>query len=96
MYPTSESRPENRSETVAVSQVDLETFEIWFSRYRRLLYFVAFRVLGNHRDAEDAVQRCLISASRDVRSFEHEGSFRGWLVRVLIDEAVAILHKNRI
>jgi hypothetical protein len=61
-----------------------------------MLYFVAYRVLGNHTDAEEAVQSCIVSISRNVQSLEHEASFRAWSVRVLIDEAVAILRKNRI
>lgn len=96
MNPHLESRSENRSETLAVPEENLETFEISISRYRRVLYFVAYRVLGNHRDAEAAVRSCLLSVSRSVPSFEREGSFRGWLVRVLIDETLAILRKNRI
>jgi hypothetical protein len=31
-----------------------------------------------------------------VPRFEHEGSLRSWLVRVLIDDALAILYEKRI
>ena len=91
-----ESWSDNRREALAVSEEYLESFETSISRYRRVLYFVAHRVLGNHRDAEAAVKSCLLSVSRNAPSFEREGSLRGWLVRVLIDEALAILRKNRI
>lgn len=60
-----------------------------------MLHSLAYRVLGNDRDAEDAVRSCVLSVRRNVRSFEHEGSFRAWLVRVLIDKALAIFDKNR-
>ena len=91
-----ESWSDNRREALAVSEEYLESFETSISRYRRVLYFVAHRVLGNHRDAEAAVKSCLLSVSRNAPSFEREASLRGWLVRVLIDEALAILRKNRI
>ena len=90
----SNTQSENRSEAVAVSQADLTTLETWISRYRRVLYFVAYRVLGNHTDAEDAVQSCMLSIRRRVPSLEHEGGFRACVVRVLIDEALVILRKN--
>ena len=61
-----------------------------------MLYFIAYRVLGDHADAEDAVRSCILSIRRKVPSLEHEGGFRAWLVRVLINEAVAILRKNRL
>jgi len=78
-----ESLSENRSETLIVSEEHLESFRISILRYRRILYFVAHRVLGNHGDAEAAVENCLLSVSRNVPSFECKGSFRGWLVKSL-------------
>jgi DNA-directed RNA polymerase specialized sigma24 family protein len=96
MTTNSESLPESRGETLSISQVPPETFEALSSRYRRVLYRVAFRVLRNHQDAEEAVRNCLRSASNNVPRFEHEGSFRSWLVRVLIDDALAILYEKRI
>jgi DNA-directed RNA polymerase specialized sigma24 family protein len=85
----SQSRCEDK--TIGNSQERLESFDILFSRYRRALSLVAYRVLGNHEDAEDAVQNCLRTAADKVPWFEHEGAFRCWLVRVLIDEAVLLL-----
>jgi DNA-directed RNA polymerase specialized sigma24 family protein len=52
-------------------------------------------VFGNHAETEDAVQNCLLTVSDNVPKFEHEGAFRCWLVRVLVDEAVKILAKQR-
>jgi DNA-directed RNA polymerase specialized sigma24 family protein len=92
----SNAQSENKSEAVAVSQADLTTLEMWISRYRRVLYFVAYRVLGNHTDAEDALQSCMQSIRRKIPSLEHEGGFRASVVRVLIDEALVILRKNRL
>jgi DNA-directed RNA polymerase specialized sigma24 family protein len=91
----SNTQSENRSEAV-VSQADLRTLETWISRYRRVLYFVAYRVLGSHADAADAVRSCTLSIRHKVPSLEHEGGFRSAVVRVLIDEALAILHKDRL
>ncbi len=92
--------PNTRSETeiaaFAVSQADLKTLEMRISRYRRLLYFIAYRVLSNHTDAEQAVQSCILALPRNVPSLENEGGFRAWLVRALITEALVILRKNRL
>lgn len=92
----SSTQSENRSEAVAVSQADLTKLETWISRYRRVLYFVAYRALGDHADAADAVRSCTLSIRHKVPSLEHEGGFRSSVVRVLIDEALAILRKNRL
>jgi hypothetical protein len=66
------------------------------SRYRRLLYIVADGVLGNPDKAVVAVETCLYLAARYVPAFDHEGAYRSWLVRLALDEALAILHGRRL
>ena len=89
-----ESRTRSEDETISNSQETLEALDILPSRYRRVLSLVAYRVLGNHEEAEEAVQNCLRTVADNVPRFEHEGAFRCWLVRVLIDEAVLLLCKH--
>jgi DNA-directed RNA polymerase specialized sigma24 family protein len=72
-----------------------QKFASRFSPYRPLLYSLAYRVLGGIRGAETALENCWLTASRNPREFVYEGAFRSWLVRVLMDEALAILRKNR-
>jgi RNA polymerase sigma-70 factor, ECF subfamily len=95
MNVMSQSYSDTEDETRSKSQEQLESLDVLFSRYRRVLYRVAYRVLNNHQDAKDAVRNCLLAASYKVPRFETEGAFRSWLVRVLIDEALAILYKER-
>jgi DNA-directed RNA polymerase specialized sigma24 family protein len=63
-------------------------YETRLLRYCGLLRFVASRVLGGPDEIEEAVKRCFHTASRYPMSFEYEGEFRSWLVRVLVDEAL--------
>ena len=79
-------------------QGDQEAFNVLFSKYRRLLYSLASRVLHSHEEAEDAVQNSSLLAFCKLPSFKHEGAFRSWLVRILVNEAVSILRqrKNRL
>jgi DNA-directed RNA polymerase specialized sigma24 family protein len=65
-----------------------------FSRYRGVLSLIACSELDNHEEVEDAVQNCILAASCIVPQFENEGAFRSWLVRVLIDVALAIRYKD--
>jgi DNA-directed RNA polymerase specialized sigma24 family protein len=61
-----------------------------FERSRSLLHFIARRILGCTAGAELAVRNCWHRASRNPPQFEHEGAFRSWLLRILINEALAI------
>jgi DNA-directed RNA polymerase specialized sigma24 family protein len=96
MNVVSQSYSGTEDETRNNSQENPEALDVLFSRYRRVLYRIAYRVLENHEEAEDAVRNCLLAASRNAPRFDSEGAFRGWLLRVLIDEALAILYKERI
>lgn len=63
-------------------------------RYRRLLHFIADHVLGNPNKAAICVDNCLYRAAQHVAAFNCEGAFRSWLVRLVIDEALMILHRR--
>lgn len=65
-------------------------FEARFSRCQGLLCCIACRVLGGHSEVEEAVGRCWRFASLNPPKFKYEGEFRSWLIRILIDEALAI------
>jgi DNA-directed RNA polymerase specialized sigma24 family protein len=96
MNVVSQSYSGTQDETRSNSQENPEALDVLFSRYRRVLYRIAYRVLENHQEAKDAVRNCFLAASCNPPQFENEGAFRSWLVRVLIDEALAILYKERI
>src|ERR1700730_18151572 len=74
---------------------DREASNVLLSRYRQLLYRLAYRVLRNHEDCEDAVQNCLLLAISKLPTFKHQEDFRGWLARILFNEAVSILRRRR-
>ena len=83
---------ENFAEGVRLSQQDL-IFKARFRRSYRTLHFIACRVLGGPERTEEAIGNCWRIASRHAQRFEHEGEFRGWLLRVLIDEALVLLRE---
>jgi DNA-directed RNA polymerase specialized sigma24 family protein len=69
-------------------------FAARFARCRGLLRFIASRVLGSGEEAENAVQSCWLTASRNPPKFQFEGAFRSWLLRIQIDEALIILREK--
>jgi DNA-directed RNA polymerase specialized sigma24 family protein len=71
---------------------DAAVFQLRFFRCRRLLRFIATRVLRDSDRVDDAIENCWLSASRNPPQFDYESAFRSWLLRVLIDEALAIRH----
>ena len=53
-------------------------------RHYALIHATAFRLLGNHEDAEDLAQECFVRAFRSLAFFRGQGSFAGWLRRIVV------------
>ena len=50
--------------------------------HSRFMYSVAFRLAGNHSDAEDVVQEALLRVKRGLPNYT-PGSLKGWLARIV-------------
>lgn len=75
-------------------QGDVDAFRPLVERYQRLAYSVALRMLSVPADAEDVVQQAFTQAFRALPRFdgsEHEGAFRVWLLRIVVNGAKDLL-----
>jgi|HubBroStandDraft_6_1064221.scaffolds.fasta_scaffold1267165_2 DNA-directed RNA polymerase specialized sigma24 family protein len=84
-----------RNAEILYVESDPKMLEDRFARCRRLLHFLAARILGSQDETGDAVRNCRAAASRNPPSFESEGAFRSWLARILIDEACALIRRKQ-
>jgi len=48
------------------------------------IYGTAFHLVRNHEDAEDLAQECFVRAHGGLARYRGEGSFLGWLRRILL------------
>jgi RNA polymerase sigma-70 factor (ECF subfamily) len=65
-------------------------------RYQTAVFNVAYRLLGNRQDAEDAAQEAFIRAFRALDSFETERPFAPWIKRITTNHCLNRLEKARI
>jgi RNA polymerase sigma-70 factor, ECF subfamily len=72
-----------------------EALEELFSRCRVRLYKTALRLLGNHEDAEDALQDGLLAAYRNLHTFEGRSQFSTWLTRIVTNAALMQCRRHR-
>lgn len=66
---------------VAGQAESVPTWEEVAEDYGRFLYSLAYRLCGNHQDAQDLVQEVLLRVRRGLRSYK-PGNFEGWLSRI--------------
>ena len=62
--------------------------------YDRIIKRMTFRAGGIHQ-AEDIVQEGFIKVFQRISSFRREGSFEGWIKRIMINQALNHYRKNR-
>lgn len=67
-----------------------------FVRHTAALRRIAFRILRNREDAEDAVQDGLCKAFTRLASFEGRSSFCTWLTRIIINSALMIRRRKNV
>lgn len=74
---------------------DREAFRTIVERYQTMVYSVAYNVLGNHADAEDAAQDAFLRCYRSLPQYRSEASFSTWLFRLALTTAVDARRRER-
>jgi RNA polymerase sigma-70 factor, ECF subfamily len=64
--------------------------------YERRVFVIAFAILRNEADAEDAVQDAFLKAFKHLAQFRSESRFSTWLIQVVINEARLRLRKSHL
>lgn len=67
---------------------EADAFEILVTRYQRVLFSVALRMLGDYADAADATQVAFIKAYERLDSFDPRFRFFSWIYRILVNECL--------
>jgi len=72
-----------------------QAFEILVERHRRKIFVVALHFTRVREDAEDVAQQSFHKAFLHLRKFEGKLSFRTWLTRIAVNEALMLLRGAR-
>lgn len=67
---------------------DTQGFRVLVERHSRKIYGLAYRLTGNHADAEDVVQETFLRAYRELGRFQSRASVGTWLHRIAVNCAV--------
>lgn len=72
-----------------------ERFTTAVRQYQKLLFHIAWTMLGNEQDCADAVQEALLAAWRGQERLRDENAMRAWLTRILINACNDVLRKRK-
>lgn len=67
---------------------DRDAFQPIVERYHRVLFNVAFRILGNREEASDATQDAFVKIYQTLPRFDQNRRFYSWMYRILVNECL--------
>ena len=83
-----EGRPSEDAElTERACDGDVDAYEELVTRYQGIAFRVAWLVVHNRGDAEDAVQEAFVKAYYALPRFRPGAPFRPWILRIVANEA---------
>lgn len=74
---------------------DPQAQRLVYDRYAAVMFGVCRRYLKRKEDAEDALVRGMYRVFSGIESFQGSGSFEGWIRRIMVNESLMILRKQR-
>jgi RNA polymerase sigma-70 factor, ECF subfamily len=74
---------------------EVDAFEMLVTRYHRVLFKVARRMLGDDADASDATQAAFVKAYQSLDSFDPRFRFFSWMYRILLNECLNARRSRR-
>lgn len=90
------SAADDRQLILRAQDGDLGAFGLLVQRHQPVVYNVAFRMFGNHADAEDMTQETFLRAFRAFDTFDAERPLIPWLRRIAMNVCLNILDKERV
>jgi RNA polymerase sigma-70 factor (ECF subfamily) len=95
--PMSSAFPEESDSTLiaAARNGESQAFEFLLKRHEAKTFSVAFRITRNREDAQDVVQQSFHKAFMHLDTFQEKSSFSTWLTRIVINEGLMCLRRNR-
>ncbi len=67
-----------------------------YDRFAPMLYSVARRYMGNREDAEDVLLAAFYKIFAYLDTYQSNGSFEGWMKRIVANEALMTLRKRKL
>lgn len=69
--------------------------KILYDKYAEKMYAVCLRYAKNATDAEDILQQGFIKVFRNIDKYRGDGSFEGWIRKIITRTAITHITKNR-
>ncbi len=66
-----------------------------YDKYASKMYAICFRYVKEETEAEDIVITAFVKVFEKIDQFKGEGSFEGWVRRIMVNESLGYIRKNK-
>lgn len=74
---------------------DKQAYAVLVDRYKSYAFTIAFKILDNRAEAEEAAQDSFIKAFHYLKGFNRKAKFSTWLYRIVFNTAISYKRKDR-
>ena len=75
---------------------DTQSFSCLVTKYQQMAFSIAFRILENREEAEEAVQDSYVKMYRALPTFQFGSKFSTWFYRIVYHTSLAALRQQRL
>lgn len=75
---------------------DRQAFEELFNHYRDDVFRFAYLVVRDLALTQDVTQEAFLKVFRSIDKFQFRSSFKSWLYRVVVNEAITLMRRRRL
>ena len=72
-----------------------DAFEFLVTKYKNLVYSIAYNTLTNKNDAADVTQEVFLKAWANLSSYNPEFTFKTWIARITVNYCINLNYKSR-
>jgi len=83
---------DHKSDIYYIEQIlegNSNVFSYLVDRHKNKAYNLAFRICGNHEEAEELAQDSFLKAYKSLKSFKMKSSFATWLYRIVYNTTIS-------
>ena len=74
---------------------DTSAFAELVDKFQKKIYYLAYRILGNHLDADEVVQETFVRVYHKRQELKHVASVSSFLIRVATNYSIDLLRKRK-
>jgi len=78
-----------------ISDKDLLAFKQLVERHNNLVYNTCYNILGDHHQAEEAVQDVFLQIYKSAGAFRHQSKVSTWIYRIAVNRSLNIIRHNK-